>query len=59
MKKKDLTVLQGNGLTMISKDEINEMKPVHEVRSQYSISRKTLYYYDQIGLLKPTRRVGK
>lgn len=58
MDMKDLTVPHGNSSTMKQKGEIIEMKSVHEVCVQYSISRKTLFYYDQIGLLKPTRRVG-
>ena len=34
------------------------MKSVHEVCALTHVTRKRLYYYDHIGLLKPTRRVG-
>lgn len=36
----------------------SEMKSVHEVCAITHVTRKRLYYYDHIGLLKPTRRVG-
>lgn len=58
MNKKDLTVPLGNSSRMNLESEIRGMKSVHEVCLKYSISRKTLYYYDQIGLLKPTQRTG-
>lgn len=32
---------------------------VKEVCDRYKITRKTLFYYDRSGLLKPTRRQGK
>ena len=32
---------------------------VKEVCDKYNITRKTLFYYDQIGLLIPTERQGK
>ena len=35
-----------------------EMKSVHEVCQITNVTRKRLYYYDHIGLLKPTRRIG-
>jgi len=34
------------------------MKTVHEVCMMTGVTRKRLFYYDRIGLLKPTRRVG-
>ena len=34
------------------------MKSVHEVCAITHVTRKRLYYYDHIGLLKPTRRIG-
>lgn len=40
---------------------MNEEKlySVKEVCDRYKITRKTLFYYDRSGLLKPTRRQGK
>lgn len=32
---------------------------VKDVCKKYKITRKTLFYYDKIGLLKPTTRIGK
>lgn len=58
MNNKHLTVPLGNGSRMISESEIRAMKSVHEVCEEYHISRKTLFYYDQIGILKPTHRTG-
>lgn len=58
MNKKDLTVPLGNRNRMISESENDQMKSVHEVCEEYGLTRKTLYYYDQIGLLKPTHRMG-
>lgn len=58
MDKKDLTVPLGNRNRMISESENDQMKSVHEVCQEYGLTRKTLYYYDQIGLLKPTHRIG-
>lgn len=54
-----LTVPFGNGTTIPTEKDIGEMKAVHEICKEYGISRKTLYYYDQIGILKPTYRHGK
>ncbi len=34
------------------------MKTVGEVCQAANVTRKTLYYYDRIGLLKPTERSG-
>ena len=34
------------------------MKTVGEVCLAANVTRKTLYYYDRIGLLKPTERAG-
>lgn len=34
------------------------MKSVKEICRLTGVTRKTLFYYDRIGLLKPTRRVG-
>lgn len=34
------------------------MKTVGEVCAEANVTRKTLYYYDRIGLLKPTVRAG-
>lgn len=56
--QKDLTVPLGNRNRMISESENDQMKSVHEVCQEYGLTRKTLYYYDQIGLLKPTHRIG-
>lgn len=58
MDKKDLTVPLGNRNRMISESENGQMKSVHEVSKEYGLTRKTLYYYDKIGLLKPTQRIG-
>ena len=35
------------------------MLSVRELCQLKGVTRKTLYYYDKIGLLKPTKRVGK
>ena len=32
---------------------------VKDICDEYSITRKTLFYYDRIGLLKPSKRIGK
>ena len=34
------------------------MKTVHEVCELTGVTRKRLFYYDKIGLLKPTKREG-
>ncbi len=34
------------------------MKTVHEVCESTGVTRKRLFYYDRIGLLKPSRRDG-
>jgi len=36
-----------------------DMHSVREVCDKYGITRKTLFYYDRSGLLKPTKREGK
>lgn len=57
-KKKNLQIdgSTGNGLTV---DLINQpMKAVKEVCELLKITRKTLFYYDKISLVKPTIRVG-
>lgn len=36
-----------------------KMKTVNEVCLMMHVTRKTLYYYDKIGILKPTVRAGK
>ncbi len=54
---KDLTVPYGNGFTMQA-EELNCMKALKEVCTEFGITRKTLFYYDKIGLLKPTQRIG-
>lgn len=35
------------------------MKTVNEVCLMMHVTRKTLYYYDKVGILKPTIRAGK
>ncbi|WP_108775535.1 MerR family transcriptional regulator [Lactimicrobium massiliense] len=52
-----LTGLPGNGCTLA--DTSQPMKTVHDVCKETGITRKTLFYYDKIGLLKPTNRNGK
>lgn len=52
-----LTGLLGNGWTLA--DTSQPMKTVHDVCKETGITRKTLFYYDKIGLLKPTNRNGK
>lgn len=54
-----LTVPLENRTTILTEKDVGEMKAVHEICKEYGISRKTLYYYDQIGILKPTSRYGK
>ena len=36
-----------------------DMKTVNEVCKAAGVTRKTLYYYDKIALLKPVKRSGK
>ena len=36
-----------------------KMKTVNEVCLMMHVTRKTLYYYDKVGILKPTIRAGK
>jgi len=36
----------------------NHLFSVKEVCSKYGITRKTLFYYDKVGLICPERRVG-
>ena len=58
-EKRDLTVPQGNGITVFEKDNSNAMKSVQQVCRQYGITKKTLFYYDKKGILKPSCRAGK
>jgi DNA-binding transcriptional MerR regulator len=53
-----LTVPLGNGRT-VQEDRNGEMLTVHEVCLETGVTRKTLYFYDKIGLLKPSFRRGK
>lgn len=52
-----LTDLLRNGCTLA--DASQPMKTVHDVCKETGITRKTLFYYDKIGPLKPTNRNGK
>ena len=52
-----LTGLLWNSCTLA--DTSQPMKTVHDVCKETGITRKTLFYYDKIGLLKPTNRNGK
>lgn len=52
-----LTGLLRNSCTLA--DTSQPMKTVHDVCKETGITRKTLFYYDKIGLLKPTNRNGK
>lgn len=36
-----------------------ELYSIKDVCDRYRITRKTLFYYDKVGLLEPTERVGK
>jgi DNA-binding transcriptional MerR regulator len=36
----------------------NELLSVKDVCRNYGITRKTLFYYDRIGLIRPAQRVG-
>lgn len=47
----------GNGTTF-EVVNVEEMKSVKEVCNLLGITRKTLFYYDKIGLLKPSSRQG-
>jgi DNA-binding transcriptional MerR regulator len=58
-EKRGLTVPQGNGITVFEKDNSNAMKSVQQVCRQYGITKKTLFYYDKKGILKPSCRAGK
>lgn len=40
----------------MEKETLNSVKDVCE---KYGITRKTLFYYDRVGLLKPTDRIGR
>lgn len=57
-EKEGLTVPLGNGSRMTERITEERMKSVHEVCQSYGITKKTLFYYDKIGLLKPSSRVG-
>lgn len=52
-----LTDLLRNSCTLA--DTSQPMKTVHDVCKETGITRKALFYYDKIGLLKPTNRNGK
>lgn len=52
-----LTDLLRNSCTLA--DTSQPMKTVHDVCKETGVTRKTLFYYDKIGLLKPTNRNGK
>lgn len=52
-----LTDLLRNSCTLA--DTSQPMKTVHDVCKETGITRKTLFYYDKIGLLNPTNRNGK
>ena len=38
--------------------DLQDMKSVKEIRNLLGVTRKTLFYYDKIGLLKPSYREG-
>ncbi|NLH62832.1 MAG: MerR family transcriptional regulator [Erysipelotrichaceae bacterium] len=57
--KRGLTGPLGNGITVFEKDNSNSMKSVQQVCRQYGITKKTLFYYDKKGILKPSCRAGK
>ena len=44
----------GNG----TPDTERHMYSVGEVCAKFNLTRKTLFYYDRIGLVKPTDRIG-
>lgn len=52
-----LTVPQGTSCKVDGSEE--PMQTVHEVCKELGITRKTLFYYDKIGLLKASSRKGK
>ena len=58
-KKNDLQIdgSVGNGLTVDLTNSAS-MKTVKEVCELLKVTRKTLFYYDKISLVKPTIRVG-
>lgn len=39
--------------------ETKKLYSVKDICNEYEITRKTLFYYDKTGLLKPTERKGK
>lgn len=47
-----------NESTVVTEEDYKSMKTVKEVCEIAGITRKTLFYYDKIGLLKPTARIG-
>lgn len=53
-----LTVPLGNSTTVEIVESLEKVLSVKEVCKIANISRKTLFYYDKIGLLLPKRRVG-
>lgn len=36
-----------------------ELFSVKNICDEFNITRKTLFYYDRVGLLKPSKRIGK
>ena len=53
-----LTVPLGNSTTVEIVESHEKVLSVNEVCKIANISRKTLFYYDKIGLLLPKRRIG-
>lgn len=53
-----LTVPQGNSCKVVI-GKSRKMQTVHEVCEELGISRKTLYFYDKIGLLKASSHKGE
>lgn len=53
-----LTVPLGNSTTVEIVESQEKVLSVNEVCKIANISRKTLFYYDKIGLLLPKRRIG-
>lgn len=51
-----LTVPLRNGFRILA--YMTQMKTVREVCELTGVTRKQLFYYDRIGLLKPTKRTG-
>ncbi len=53
-----LTVPLGNSTTVEIVESQEKVLSVNEVCKIANISRKTLFYYDKIGLLLPKKRIG-